>query len=187
MNMQKKQIILIVIALLVVSGGLLILIHNQTKIKEKLQTLITTPVQTESLISKQWVTYHNQAYHYRIDYPFGFQISRLSTPEGVAFAKSDDAWEISVHTESTLFHTLEEWIKENQYSKYKEKNNIPVIIIERDIIISGTYRGVVVRYPENGESFLKNVFFIKDGLLFQISINNPDINREHVWKSFQFE
>jgi len=195
--MNKKQIILIVIALLIASGGIfaVLLYKNQTYYQEEPYMPPVPPDKIAISPSAQWTTYHNSTYHYRIDYPSHFEsTSPFLNPDNIGFSEKDNPAQISVHIEQTSFHTPEEWLKamdekNRQYDQYREEKDKkkPPSIIERDIIMSGIYRGIIVRYPQSGEDALKSALFIKDSFLFSISVRNLDIDHERVWKSFQFE
>lgn len=195
---NKKQVVLIVMALLIVLGGLFALyLNNEIHNRRGLNISTTPPVKTVSLMSAQWTTYHNQAYNYRIDYPSNLSvISPPSGPESIGFAPADSPWQMVIAIR-LQFHTLEEWIKASneasrQYAYLRENetpedSKLPGVIIERDIIISGKYQGIIASFPHTKEPSLKSAVFIKHGVLFEISIRNPNIDHEHVWNSFKFE
>lgn len=196
----RKQIILIVVALLIVSGGLSALFLYQKSYNPRGEFPTPAPTMPQekitNSISAQWITYHNPTYHYRIDYPSHFEFGSgfPKSDDGIGFAEPEGPWQISVHIMQTSFYTPEEWLKEmdkesrryDQYREEKDKNK-PPSVIEREIVISGMYRAIIRGYPQSRDDSLKSALFIKDGMLFDISVRNPDIDHERVWNSFRFE
>ena len=159
-----------------------------------------------------WVTYHDEKYHFDINYISDLPIRTLQNFSGslsyaVDFGGSYyDAPDgtLSVIVEPTETPTTEGWIeaqnkslRENLLSRdFPKDHPISQFTIEKRITIAG-YPAIVINNTSwsNRE---KIAVFIKDGNLFQIHGNSSSfllcedaetINREYerVWNSFRFE
>ncbi len=202
MPTYKKQIVVIIVVLIFIVGGIFGSYWYSHQNISQPPAEQSTPTKT----SLQWTTYHDQKYHFRIDYPFILEvsvstvkISSTSTADAVSFVEAAGGpGDLAILIEPTSLNTPEEWVKKTEKKRYEnirypqEWDKIPVRIIDGPITISG-YHGVIVHHTSEGfdHPTVKSALFIKDGYLFEINGGSysEDYERDYqrTWKSFKFE
>ena len=154
----------------------------------------------EELHKNEWNStkvFHNEKYGYSLMYPPTYLMPQFESPDQVFFKDLDldVGGRLAVVIRPTEYKSAEEFIKVENEKVQKADRERGIgggggLVVEKRIKIAG-YDALVTYFTEqlakssSEEKQNKTTFFVKDGLLFQISTNA--IKHELIWDSFKFD
>ena len=136
--------------------------------------------------------YRTSLYHYSLEYPARMKILSQGDGRGITVSERDNGPAIiSIDVYETTLHTPDEWLTsvndiDRQEYAIGKSLTMQYTTIDRRLLVSG-YPAIITYSGDKIENFksLQTAIIIKDGKLYQISIQTPQLN--WVWDSFKFE